>query len=118
VTVLRAHKVKVLELRLALGLGNIAAETLVFSTIEGELLSPDNLSRDWCRICAAKKLPRVPFHALRHTHVSVLIAEGVDILRISRRIGHAKASTTLDRYGHLLTPDDAAAADAISGVLK
>ena len=52
------------------------------------------------------------------THVSLLIAEGVDILKISRRIGHSKASTTLDKYGHLIAPDDAAAAEAISGMLK
>jgi len=28
-------------------------------------------------------------HGLRHTHVSQLIAEGLDVLTISRRIGHA-----------------------------
>ena len=52
----------------SLGLGKIEPTTLVFSTIEGELLSPDKLSRDWRRVRAAKKLPPVPFHALRHTH--------------------------------------------------
>ena len=35
VAMLRAHKVKQLELRLLLGLGNIVADTLVFSTLEG-----------------------------------------------------------------------------------
>ena len=38
----------------------------------------------------AKKLPRVSFHALRHTHASMLIRAGVDILTISRRLGHGK----------------------------
>ena len=45
VAMLRAHKVKLLELRLALGLGNITPETLVFSTIEGGLLRPRNLTK-------------------------------------------------------------------------
>jgi len=117
ISMLRAHKVKQLELRFALGMGNITPDTLVFGTAEGGLLSPDNLSRDWCRVRRAKGLPLVSFHALRHTHVSLLIAEGVDILKISRRIGHAKASTTLDKYGHLIEPDDAAAANAIASVL-
>ena len=115
---LRAHKVKLLELRFELGLGKITPDTFVFSSIEGELLSPDNLSRDWCRVGRSKKLPRVSFHALRHTHASMLIRAGVDILTISRRLGHGKPSVTLDIYGHLIGGADAAAAKAIEGVLK
>ena len=118
VAMLRAHKVKLLELRLALGLGNITPETLVFSTIEGGLLRPRNLTKAWSRVQVDKKLPHVSFHALRHSHVSVLIRAGVDILTISRRLGHSKAAITLDVYGHLISGADEAAADAIAGVLK
>jgi integrase len=118
VAMLRAHKVKLLELRLVLGLGKITPDTLVFSSIEGALLSPHAISRSWRLFLIGKKLPRVPFHALRHTHVSVLIRAGVDILTISRRLGHSKASVTLDVYGHLIGGADAAAAKAIEGVLK
>jgi len=66
----------------------------------------------------ALKLPAVTFHALQHTHVSVLINAGVDILTISRRLGHSKAAITLDVYGHLIGGTDEAAANAIAGVLK
>jgi integrase len=118
VAMLRAHKVKLLELRLVLGLGNIVADTLVFSTIEGQHLKPNSVSRNWRRTCAARKLPRVKFHALRHTHASTLIRAGVDVLTISRRLGHSTASMTLDVYGHLMEGSDAAAALAIEGVLK
>jgi integrase len=48
----------------------------------------------------------------------MLIRRGVDILTISRRLGHSKASVTLDVYGHLIEGADAAAAKAIEGVLK
>jgi integrase len=105
-----------MRLRLALGQGG--PPLLVFSTIEGALLSPDNLSRDWRRVCNARKLPRVSFHALRHTHASMLIRAGVGVLTISRRLGHSSTSTTLDVYGHLMEGADAAAAKAIEGVLK
>lgn len=114
---LRAHKVKQLEMRLTLGQGRASASTLVFSSVDGDMLSPDNLSRDWCRVSAAKKLPRVSFHALRHTHTSMLIAAGVDILTISRRLGHGKPSVTLDTYGHLIKGADRAAAEAIASML-
>jgi integrase len=63
VAMLRAHRKKLLEQRFALGMGNIASETLIFSTVDGGLLSPDNLSRDWCRVRRAKSCR--PFHFTR-----------------------------------------------------
>jgi integrase len=118
VALLRAHKLDQLQFRLVTGAGNIETDTLVFTDIHGQMLRPHTVSRAWRRVVEAKRLPRVTFHALRHTHVSVLIRERVDILTISRRIGHAKPSVTLDVYGHLMGGADQAAADAISRVLK
>lgn len=117
VTMLRAHRVAQMELRFAIGAGGIKPDTLVISTIEGKPIRPRNITKAWSRVVAAKKLPPVTFHAFRHTHVSVLIHKGVDILTISRRLGHAKGAITLDVYGHLVSGADEAAADAISGVL-
>jgi integrase len=117
VAMLRAHKVKQMETRLVLGMGKPDETTLVLSDIEGRLISPHSVSRAWRMACKTRKLPRVPFHALRHTHVSVLIGKGVDILTISRRLGHSKASVTLDVYGHLIDGADEAAAKAIGEVL-
>jgi integrase len=118
VAMLRAHRVKQLEIRFALGLGSIAPETLVFSTVDGELVRPRNLSKTWWRVRSAMKLPTVSFHAFRHTHTSMLIRAGVDVLTISRRLGHAQASITLNVYGHLIEGADKSAADAIAGMLK
>jgi len=118
VAMLRARKVEQMQLRFALGQGNIQPTTLIFGTVDGGLIRPRNLTKAWSRVCAARKLPRVSFHALRHTHVSVLISAGVDVLTISRRIGHSKASMTLDVYGHLIRGGDEAAAKAIEGVLS
>jgi integrase len=107
---LGAHRIEQMERRLVLGLGKIANDTLVFSSIDGEMLWPDDLTRVWARVISAKNLPKVMFHALRHTHASMLIASGLDVLTISRRLGHSKPSTTLDVYGHLFKGGDAAAA--------
>jgi integrase len=95
----------------------MAMSSLVFSDAEAAMLWPDDLTRVWARVSVAKKLPRVTFHALRHTHASMLIAAGLDVLTISRRLGHSKASTTLDVYGHLFKGADVAAADAIDTML-
>ena len=116
VTMLREHRKGQIELRLRLGQGG--APVLVFSDVEGGMLYPDAISRQWANVIRAKRLPLVPFHALRHTHASTLIASGVDILTVSRRLGHSKAAITLDVYGHLVEGKDAAAAKAIEGLLK
>lgn len=41
------------------------------------------------------------FHSLRHTHTTLLIQAKVPILAIQKRLGHSKASITLDTYSHL-----------------
>ena len=52
----------------------------------------------------------VTLHSLRHTHASMWIAAGVDLLTVSRRLGHASLSVTLDVYGHLVHGADDRAA--------
>jgi integrase len=116
VAMLREHRKAQIQLRLALGQGG--PPLVVFSTIEGGYLKPNGISRSWRQTCKARKLPRCSFHALRHCHASMLIRAGVDILTISRRLGHSSASMTLDVYGHLMEGADAAAVKAIEGVLK
>jgi integrase len=73
------------------------------------------LSRDWWRVVSIRciGLPRVPFHALRHSHASALIAAGLDAGAVSRRLGHSNPSTTLRIYTHVFNSSDAAAAAAI-----
>ncbi|MCA0329475.1 MAG: tyrosine-type recombinase/integrase [Actinobacteria bacterium] len=43
-------------------------------------------------------------HDLRHSHASWLIAAGVPLPVIQRRLGHESIQTTVDVYGHL-APD-------------
>jgi integrase len=118
IEILRAHRQAQLELRLQLGLGRLGADDLVFAKWDGQPYRPDNLSRDWIRTAKARGLPRVMFHALRHSHVSALIAAGLDPVSISRRIGHGSAAVTLAVYSHLFRQTDQAAADAIDAVMR
>ena len=52
------------------------------------------------------------------THASQLIDQGVDIVTISKRLGHAKSDITLRIYAHLFRKDDAKAAQAIDAIFK
>jgi integrase len=94
------HRKQQLERAMALGAGR---PELVFTDIVGDAIKPNNLSRDWARVLRSKGLPRISFHALRRTNASILIgADQLDILTVSRRLGHRDASITLRTYAHLL----------------
>jgi integrase len=118
VDALRAHRRRQLELRMVLGQGRPEPDTLIFSTREGGPIPPNNLYRDWARFVKARKLPAISFHGLRHSHVSALIAGGVDVLTVSRRIGHASPVVTMKVYAHLFSETDKIAAKAIEAALR
>ncbi len=44
----------------------------------------------------------IPPYSLRHTHTSYLLSKGIPIEYISKRLGHASISITLETYSHLL----------------
>ena len=52
------------------------------------------------RACAREDLGLRPTPAFRHTFASHLIRAGVDPVRASRQLGHARPSITLDIYAH------------------
>ena len=117
VDALRAHRRAQLEMRLALGLGKPSDDALVFPGIDGRHQSPRAFSMAWRRATRRLGLPAVHWHALRHTHASMLIAAGVDVVTVSRRLGHSKPDVTLRVYSHLFAADDSAAAAAIDRAL-
>jgi integrase len=79
-------------------MGKPGPDALVFCKTEGEPLSPNYLSIQWRRMTAAMGLPSVRFHALRHSHASALIAAGVDVVTVSRCLGHGSPVITLSTY--------------------
>jgi integrase len=109
---LRAHLLRQQERRLALGLGKAPEESLVFARWDGEIRSPHWLTQKFAQAMTTLDF-NCTLHGLRHTHVSQLIAAGLDVLTISRRIGHASPSITLDVYGHLFKNTDARAAEIV-----
>ncbi|RWC60573.1 MAG: hypothetical protein EOS56_14605 [Mesorhizobium sp.] len=63
-------------------------------------------------------IPKVRFHDLRHTHASALIAGGLDVVAISRRLGHASPVVTVSVYAHLFKKSDEGAAAAIEAAMR
>lgn len=117
VAALRDHRRQQLELRMALGIGGGPNDAPVFGDIEGEWPNPYSISDRWRDAVKNRKLPKVTFHALRHSHASALIAAGLDVVAVSRRLGHASPALTLSVYSHLFRNDDGKAAAAIDAAL-
>jgi integrase len=108
---LRSHWRLQQEHRLALGIGRATPDDLVFARTDASPWPPDSLTTAWQKTVAALKIPQVTLHGLRHTHVSQLIAAGIDVVSVSRRIGHCNPTVTLNVYAHLFgNPDQRAAA--------
>src|SRR5262249_40664784 len=117
VDALHAHRKCLLEQRLQLGLGKLSGDDLVFPALDGGPQAPDSFGSRWGKLARSLGFPGIGFHALRHTHASMLIAHGVDVVTIAKRLGHASPTITLNTYAHLFTKDDSKAAAAINAAL-
>jgi integrase len=76
---------------------------LVFANTRGGPVHQRNmLERVWRPLVEKAGLPYIRFHDLRHTAASLMLAAGIPINVVSRRLGHSRPSITLDIYGHLM----------------
>lgn len=95
----------------------ITPSDYILTAENGSPMHPDSPT-DWlAKFSKRHGLPPIHPHMFRHTQASLLISEGVDILTVSKRLGHAKVSTTLDIYSHVLAKSDEKACSAIDSLL-
>ncbi len=79
----------------------VMPEAFVFSLTGDAPHRPDWAQYKWAKACKAAGVT-AHLHELRHAFVSSLLEAGENPVRVSRLAGHARTSTTLDIYGHLL----------------
>jgi integrase len=89
----------------------------IFCNTAGHCLNPQSISQLFDRIVARTDVARVRFHDLRHTHASLLIADGEDVKVVSQRLGHAHPAFTMHTYQHLLPGMSAAAAERFATMI-
>lgn len=70
---------------------------------DGTPMHPHNLWRRWTALATVLELKgiqsrEVTFHDLRHTYATTAIAGGIDVKTVSKQMGHADASITLNTY--------------------
>lgn len=89
---------------------------MLFTQANGLPIFPDTISKQWRNFIQEKGFPKLTFHGLRHTSASYLIACGQDVVSVSKRLGHAKPSTTLSIYAHAFKKRDLASAEFMEGL--
>lgn len=108
---LARHRREQLELRLRLGAGRLVDDGFIFANpLTGAPPSPASLSSQWIATARSIGMPEITFHSLRHTHASMLVSAGLDVVQISRRLGHSSPTITLGVYAHMFKKTDNAAA--------
>lgn len=91
---------------------------LVFTQYNGLPMFPDTITKWFKKFLVSNKLRVINFHGLRHSHATLLISQNLDILALSKRLGHAEASTTLNIYGHALKHSDQKAVQKFQKSIK
>lgn len=84
---------------------------------KGQHLHPDSVNTWLKKFAVRNNLRHINPHAFRHTMASILYFNGVDSVSISKRLGHAKISTTTDIYSHIIKEADERASECIADVL-
>jgi len=75
---------------------------LVFAREDGNPLPLDAVTKTFTDLAERAGLRRVRLHDLRHGAASLMLAAGVDLALVSKRLGHSSVAITADTYSHLL----------------
>ncbi len=110
---LRQHRVDWLELKLKNG-DRWKNTDYVFVQDDGRPMNPDSIGSWLTKFSQRHDLPHINPHAFRHTVASVLIANGTDVVTVSKQLGHQKISTTEDFYSHLIEKNKEQASECIA----
>ena len=91
----------------------------VFSTTSGTPANCHNLTnRSWWPLLKKARLPRIPFHNLRHTAATLLLSQGVHPKLVQELLGHSDIATTLNAYSHVIPSMGGRTASAMEDLLE
>jgi len=118
VELLKAHRARQLEERLAIGPAWDASWDLVFCMEDGTPLSARSVVRDFKATLTRAGLPAATrYHDLRHGAASFALATGTPLKVVQELLGHSTISITADVYGHIAEGMQREATDRIGALL-
>ncbi|QEH69761.1 tyrosine-type recombinase/integrase [Cellulosilyticum sp. WCF-2] len=99
--ILQEHKTAQNELAMKRGRKDFNTQKYVFCSDVGTSLNARNAQRAHYQTCERAGIPKVGFHALRHTFASRMIEKGVDVKIVQAWVGHATIQMTYNIYVHV-----------------
>ncbi len=99
--------------------GDLWAENgLIFTSLVGTPIDPDNFAKAFVRLCETAGLGHWHPHEARHSAASVMLAQGVPLEVVSEVVGHSSIYITKDVYGHLAEGAKRDAAERMAAALS
>lgn len=81
-------------------------------------LSPTMIDTYFKKAIKESCVKPIRLHDLRHSHATILINEGVNIVAVSKRLGHTDINQTLKTYTHLLKNTDEQMMETINSIVS
>lgn len=97
---------------------NDPLDDFVFTQDNGKTIFIGTIPKWFRKFIRKHNLKYITFHGLRHTNTTILIEKGVNVVNISKGLGHAKTSTTTDFYAHHLESVERRMADTFEEIIN
>jgi integrase len=118
VQALRDHRTRQAEEKLKHD-GRWQDHSLVFTTLVGTPLNRHNVfSRSFKPLLRDAGLPNIPFHGLRHSFATLMLAGGEHPKVVQEMMGHSGIRVTMDFYSHVLPDMQREAVDRLGVMLS
>lgn len=83
----------------------------------GNLIRPNYITTEFCKIIRKENMKKIRFHDLRHSYATLLLSQGIGMKDIQEWLGHADITTTSNTYAHYDYQLKTKAAEAIFDAL-
>ena len=93
-------------------------EGYVFCQENGQPYEPRTFQDLFKRCVRQAGIVDANFHSLRHTFATRALEQGMDIVTLSRLLGHASPSITLDKYGHAMDDQKRACMEKLDAIYQ
>jgi integrase len=117
IAALRRHRERQDAAQTAVGSAWQDRDDLIFTDAVGRPLRADDVNHVWHELLEATGLPSIPFHGLRHSAATALLAAGVPLKVVSEQLGHSTITITADRYAGVVSEQRREAAAAMDRAL-
>ena len=79
----------------------VGGGSFVFCREDGSPVGPEEVTKRFRKMATAAGFERLRFHDLRHTHASLMLAEGIHLKVVAERLGHSNIGITGNLYSHV-----------------